>query len=85
LNPDGFAIPEHLLELRHQLAVIPKLYDEEGKLYLPPKDRKFGDQPNLNKKTLVELMGRSPDEADSLVLAVHGMLHEPRPMMAGAV
>jgi len=85
LNPDGFAIPEELMELRRQLAVMPKLYDEEGRLYLPPKDRKLGDEPNLQKKTLVELIGKSPDEADSLVLAVHGMLHEPKPSVAGPV
>ena len=85
LNEDGFGISEELVELRHQLAVMPKLYDEEGKLYLPPKDRKLGDEPKMNKKTLIELIGRSPDEADSFVLAVHGLLHEPKPSYAGVV
>jgi hypothetical protein len=74
LNPalgGNFAIPRRFKELRRQLSLIPLLYDSEGRLYLPAKRRKAGDR--SPQKTLEELMGCSPDEADSLVLAVHGM------------
>lgn len=65
---DGFGIPEEYTELRRQLAVMPKLYDGEGKLYLPPKDRKAGSR--TTEPTLKEMLGCSPDHADSFVLAV---------------
>lgn len=65
-----FALPARYGNLRKELAPIPLLYDGEGRMYLPSKTsrgRKAGD------KTLVELIGHSPDEADALVLAVHAM------------
>jgi hypothetical protein len=40
---------------------------------------------NLPVKTLAEILGCSPDEADALVLAVHGLLHKPQVMKAGVV
>lgn len=59
--------------LRDQLKPIPKSRDSEGRLKLPPKNKK-GE--NSKEKTLVEIIGHSPDEADAVVLALHGMLHE---------
>lgn len=79
---DSFAIPSEYTELRHQLSVFPKLYDREGRMFLPPKNKK---DPNSKIKTLVEMIGHSPDESDALVLAVHGMLHKARRVVAGAV
>ena len=79
----GFALPRHYAELRRQLAVIPRLYDGEGRLELPPKNRRHGQSTN-GRKTLVEILGCSPDEADALVLAVHGMLHKSRRHSVGA-
>jgi len=74
LDPDayetGFAIPDKLTELRRQLAPLPLLFDGEGRLYLPPKDRRTK---NSNEETLKDMLGCSPDEADSLVLAVYGL------------
>ena len=72
-----FALPKELLEkcspgkksLRSQLAKIPRVYDGEGRLMLPPKSK---PSPNSKEKTLVELIGHSPDEADALVLAIYG-------------
>lgn len=72
-----FALPKGLLEqfspgkksLRHQLCKIPRVYDGEGRLMLPPKNK---PNPNSKEKTLVELIGHSPDEADALVLAIYG-------------
>ena len=69
----GFAIPdqgEACEELRRQLAVFPKLTDAEGRYWLPPKNRKTD---NSKTKTLVEMLGHSPDEADALVIAFHAM------------
>jgi hypothetical protein len=65
----GFAIPPQYVELRRQLSLIPLLRDGEGCLYLPPKTRK----PGSSVKSLQDIIGRSPDEADSLVLAVYGL------------
>jgi uncharacterized membrane protein YgcG len=69
LSPMGFAIPPQYVELRRQLSLIPLLRDGEGCLYLPPKTRK----PGSSVKSLQDIIGRSPDEADSLVLAVYGL------------
>lgn len=65
-----FAIPSRFTELRRQLAPIPKLFDEEGRLYLPPKRKR--DEKDT-RDTLEDLIGCSPDEADSFVLAVYGL------------
>jgi hypothetical protein len=73
LHPEAdepFAIPAKYTELRRQLSVIPLMYDEEGKIELPPKNKR---DPNSKKVTLMELIGHSPDEADALVLAVFGL------------
>jgi hypothetical protein len=74
----GFGIPSAYTELRRQLAPIPLLYDNEGRLFLPPKGRQFAGELQQQRgaptqKTMIELIGCSPDEADSLVLAVHGL------------
>jgi hypothetical protein len=79
-----FAIPDQYHELRRQLAPIPLLRDREGRLILPPKNKAPGEQ-HLRIKTLTDLIGRSPDHADSLVLAVHGMLHAPYEVEIGAI
>jgi hypothetical protein len=60
LNEDGWAIPPpsagpQYAELRRQLALIPRLTDEEGRLWLPPKQRK---DRNKKKRTLTEILGR---------------------------
>jgi hypothetical protein len=86
INPDGFAIPgpresKAFAELHRQLLGIPKRYDGEGRLWLPPKNKK---DPNSSTQTLIEILGGSPDEADSLVLAIHGMLHKAPISRAGS-
>jgi hypothetical protein len=75
-RPRGFGIPKELVRLRAQLAVIPLLYDKDGRLHLPPKHRTPGM--SSTEKTLTELIGHSPDEADSLVLAIYAMQNKPR-------
>lgn len=85
-NQKGFALPlgsEALERLRAQLAKIPKDYDEEGRLMLRPKHRKPG-QEETALKTLTELIGHSPDEADALALAWWALTHEPKRVVAGA-
>lgn len=76
----GFGIGAEYEELLRQLAVFPLLYDGEGRLYLPPKDK---TNPDSKQQTIKEMLGRSPDHADSLVLAVYAMLCEPEAMEAG--
>lgn len=80
-----FALPVEYVELRRQLSPIPRWYDEEGRLFIPPKKRKATDKDTTEKVTLDQLIGCSPDEADSLVLAVHAMLHRAPRSQAGTI
>lgn len=74
INTQVFAIPERYSELRRQLAPIPITYDEEGRIFLLPKRRKpFTQNSGNNIQSLTELIGRSPDDADALVLSVFGL------------
>jgi len=79
---EGFAIPKQYAETLAQLKALPKLYDGEGRLYLPPKDRTTA---NYSGPTIRALIGRSPDHADSLVLACYGMLRKPVRTRVGAL
>lgn len=67
----GFALPPDPY-LRRQFAPIPLTYDDEGRLKMPPKPE------------LIKIIGHSPDEADAIVLAVHGMKHRVKRSRAGA-
>ncbi len=82
----GFGLPKDLIRrrrvdggpsLRDQLEVLPLLYDPEGRLYLPPKQKKNQDD---NTETIKDMLGGySPDEADALVLACYGMTYKDPP------
>lgn len=75
---DGFAIPDDTPECREllrQLAPIPLTYDREGRLKLLSKNKPSA-LTTSKEPTLTELLGCSPDEADSLALAVHAMISE---------
>jgi len=80
LVQDGFAIPSELVELVRQLKVMPKQFDGEGRLYLPPKNK---PAPTYSGVTISGLLGRSPDEADSFVLAVFAMEKKIRKVVIG--
>jgi hypothetical protein len=71
IGRDGFSLPDGFEELLFQLSKIPKLWDGEGRLYLPPKSK---PNPNYQGVTLKDMIGHSPDEADSFVLAVFGLV-----------
>ena len=77
---DGFGIPGKYEELHRQLSLIPKTYDKEGRLKLPPKNKNTA---NSNERTLTEILGHSPNDADSLVIALHCLLHKARRSRAG--
>lgn len=62
-----FAIPAEFAELHRQLSKIPKIWDTEGRLKMLPK-RSKGNSPSL-----IKLLGKSPDEADSAVLSSFGL------------
>jgi len=53
--------------LVEELQVMPAWHDAEGRMYLPPKQRKQGE--TERKVTIHDLLGRSPDRADALALA----------------
>lgn len=81
-NASGFGLPAMYTELRRQLAPIPLTYDEEGRLVLPPKTKK---NKNSTIPTLTDIIGHSPDEADSLVLGVFGLFYEDKPIEVGSI
>lgn len=58
---DGYAIPGHLSRLLFQMSKVPILYDKDGMFYMLPKTKKEGS----NEKTLIDVIGYSPDELDS--------------------
>ncbi len=83
LSEDGFGIPEEYYELRRQLSPIPLRYGRDGVLYLLPKHK---DKPDSKEENLYDLLGCSPDEADSLAIAVFGLMMSERPRpQVGAV
>jgi len=64
------SIPPDDAKLREELAVLPKSYDGDGRLRLPPKSRSRGG--DRREPAVRELLGgRSPDRADALVLALY--------------
>ncbi len=75
-----FGIPAKYTELIRQLSPLPLLYDVEGRMYLPPKDK---PTPTYKGETIKDMLGCSPDHADSLVLAVFAMLSQPVYQEAG--
>lgn len=79
--PEGFGLPEEYAVISDLLSPIPLTRDEEGRLVLPPKTKR---DPRSKKVTLIELLGRSPDETDALALAVHAMLKPERPFIVEA-
>jgi hypothetical protein len=88
-NPAGFGLPPPSLgpvyaELDRQLAAIPLWHDEEGRIYLPKKQRKPG-QKAKEEITLYDLLGCSPDEADATVLSVFGLENKGRRVIAGSI
>lgn len=82
LNARGFGIPREMSELRRQLSVMPLKYDEEGRIYLPPKNRR---NENQREPALCDILGCSPDEADALVVAVFCMMVKSQRPVAGAI
>jgi len=70
----GFGIGREYGELHRQMSPIPLKIDAEGRTYMIPKDK---PNPNYKGQTLKSLLGRSPDELDSLALAIHAMLERP--------
>ncbi len=94
-NAKGWHIPKEILDrprqdggptLRQQMAAIPLWYDEEGRIFLPPKKKRPDLVRETDKKSLTEMLGGfSPDELDSLVLSVWGMVHKPHRATAGVM
>ena len=78
----GFGIPKEYVELRRQLAPVPLIYDEEGRIKLPPKNKR---DRNSTQETMIDLIGCSPDQSDALVLAVYGLVVKSRIPRIGAL
>jgi hypothetical protein len=77
LHPQGYGVPDapEFAELLRQLAPLPLTFDAEGRLKLIPKRHPPGAD-RKKQPSIVQILGCSPDEADSAVLAVHAVLHE---------
>lgn len=71
----SFQLPPQAAELRQELAILPLQYDSEGRMFLPPKE----PRPNqaVSAKSLRQILGRSPDRADSLALAAWALRRQP--------
>jgi hypothetical protein len=65
------------------LSKMPLLYDKEGRMMMLPKNKVGKD--SGGQKTLTELLGCSPDQADSTVLMVHAIIHKETRKKIGAV
>lgn len=85
INAEPFGLPVELYELRRDLAIMPLMWDNEGKMFLPPKDRKSTDKENKDLITIKKLLGRSPDRADSLVLAAFALWGQPARRKVGVI
>lgn len=87
INPDNednpiFGIPAEYTELRRQLSVMQRKYDGEGRLYLPPKDKRSDSS---KEETIRDMLGCSPDEADALVLAMFGLTYKDRKFVVSSM
>lgn len=81
-RPQGFGIPARFFNLRQQLALIPRRLDGEGRIILPPKNKRRKDS---TEETMECLIGRSPDHADAAVLCIHALLHNNTNFNVGAI
>ncbi len=84
VNGTVYGIPRRMIDLANQLRPIPRLYDKEGRLWLPPKNKPPGSD-RSTVKTMQEMIGRSPDDADSAVLCYFGQVRSIHRPKAGAV
>lgn len=93
LQPDAaipLSIPQEILDrrrsdgkatLREQLTLMPYDYDNEGRMFLPPK-RVIAA--NSKEKSLIDIIGCSPDESDSLVVGLFALRRKSYQASAGA-
>lgn len=84
----GFGIPSEYTELRRQLSPIPKRFDGEGRLELPPKRRNRRqtlEEGKAEDKSLEEIIGCSPDEVDALVVAFYALRTKSVRLVIGAL
>lgn len=74
-------------ELLRQMSLVPRDYDDEGRLKVPPKRKKDQKDEGNGKRelSLEEIMGCSPDELDALAIAYWRMNHKPPTATAGIV
>jgi len=77
-----FAIPSRYTELIRQLEPVPLQYDGEGRMVLPPKDK---PTETYKGATIKQMLGRSPDQSDSLVLAVFAQVFVPEVSTVGGL
>lgn len=73
---DGYALPPEEYELRRQLAPMPLLFDKQGEGRMRMLKKSKPPESTSNERTLVDILGCSPDRADAWVLSIHAMLHE---------
>lgn len=70
--------------LLQEMRLIPKKYDQEGQLKVPPKRKKEKSGPNA-EKSLEEIVGHSPDKLDALAIAFWRMNNKTTQATAGVV
>jgi hypothetical protein len=68
-----FALPPSEKLLREEMEAVPLMYDNEEVIWLPPKRKKTKKSRKAEVETMEQLLGRSPDRLDGLVLAVFAL------------
>lgn len=88
----GFGLPREMIRLkrtdggpslRDQLEILPLLYDPEGRLFLPPKQKRNVDDKTITIKDMLD--DHSPDEADALVLGCYGLTFKAPPVIRSMI
>lgn len=82
----GFSLPPNYHLLFQEMKSVPKIRDDNGRLWIPPKGNKDLPEwvPAKAKKTLIQLVGHSPDKLDSVVVAIYVMRNSEIKQKAGA-
>ena len=94
-TPKQLLLPKELIDkkflpnrpsVREQMEPIPKMFDDNGKMVMLPKNKKtrVPNEKEGAQITLTELIGNSPDEWEAILLALFG-LYNKRKMLGGGL
>ena len=76
VNGTVYGIPRRMIDLANQLRPIPRLYDKEGRLWLPPKNKPPGSGSHT-VKTMQEMIGRMDDRGQCCTMLLRASAVNP--------